>query len=318
MLSFEETDCDWCGSREAEVLFEGPDLLLGFPGQFRMVRCSKCGLFRQDPRLTLESLETYYPQNYGPYETIIATDKSFLKRLDRRYGMWKRLQIIQHFQPCGKLLEVGCGTGIFLAEAQRTHRWELTAVEPNVEAASYIEKTLQLPVLANRFTDAKLPENHFDVITMWNVLEHLDHPINDLRRVHQLLREGGWFVFSIPNLESLDAKAFGKYWLGWELPRHLYLFPQQQLRRIIEEIGFNWVDARCIAGNHSALGLSIEYLLRAKNIHNRAIVRLLLNLYRSLPVRIIFSPFFWLAGQFRQSTLITIIAQKKSARDTHD
>lgn len=317
MNLFEETTCDWCGIRESEVLFEGTDLLLGLPGKFRMVRCSKCGLFRQDPRLTWESLETYYPQNYSPYETIIATEKSLLKRLDRRYGMWKRLQAIQHFQSGGKLLEVGCGTGIFLAEAQRARRWELTALEPNKEAASYIEKTLQIPVLADRFAEANLPANHFDVITMWNVLEHLDHPINDLRRAHQLLKDGGWFVFSIPNLEGLEAKVFGRYWLGWELPRHLYLFPQKQLRRILDEIGFDWVDARCIAGSHASLELSIGFLLRAKNIDNIA-TRFLLGLYRSLLGRVAFSPLLWLAGHFRQSTLITIFAQKKPAADIHD
>ncbi len=317
MLLFEETTCDWCGTREGEVLFEGPDLLMNLPGQFRMLRCSKCGLFRQDPRLTWESLETYYPQHYSAYETIISTETSVLKRLDRRYGMWKRLQVIRKFQPGGKLLEAGCGTGIFLAEAKRSRRWDLTALEPNQAAAGYIERTLQMPVITERFANANLPANHFDVITMWNVLEHLDHPITDLRRAHQLLKEGGWFVFSIPNLESLEAKAFGRYWLGWDLPRHLYLFPQKQLRRILEEIGFKWVEARCIAGGHASMELSFEFLLRAKNANNTA-NRFLLKLFRSLPVRIAFSPLFWLLGQFRQSSLITIIVQKKTDGAAHD
>ena len=317
MLSFEETTCDWCGNREGEVLFEGPDLLLGLPGKFRMVRCSKCGLYRQDPRLTWESLETYYPQDYSAYETIIATEKSLVKRLNRRYGMWKRLRTLERFRSGGRLLDVGCGTGVFLGEAQHSGHWELMGVEPSPQAAAYAQETLGIPVLAQRFNEADLPAGYFDVITMWNVLEHLGSPIGDLCRAYQLIRPGGWLVLTIPNVDSIGAKLFGRYWMGWDLPRHLYLFPQKQLRRILGEIGFDWVDAHCIAGSHSWLGLSIEFLLRAKNIHNSA-TRFLLHLYRSLPARVAFSPLFFLADQFRQCSLITVFAQKKPAGSTHD
>jgi SAM-dependent methyltransferase len=314
-LSFEKTPCDWCGSNETRLIFTGPDLLLGLPGQFSMVRCASCGLIRQDPRLKWDSLIAYYTEEYGPYEKNIAEEKSRFKQVDRRYGMWKRLRAIQQLKPLGKLLEIGCGTGIFLAEAQRTGRWELTAVEPNVEAAAYVEKNLHVPVFVDRFSEARLPLNNYDVIVMWNVLEHLDHPIGDLRHIHELLKEGGWLIFSIPNVESLDSKMFGPYWLGWELPRHLYLFPRKQMRQILDQIGFTRVRESCLAGNHASFGLSIEFALRGKNLQNRSLARLLLSLYRSLPVRLLFSPLFWLIGKFRRSTLITVFAQKRSLRD---
>jgi len=290
---------------------------MGLTGRFRLVQCPQCGLIRQNPHLSWESLKDYYPEDYSPYTKIIETERSTARRMDRRYGMWKRLRALERFQPGGRLLDVGCGTGVFLGEAQRSGRWELMGVEPSPQAAAYAQEALGISVLAQRFGEADLPAGHFDAITMWNVLEHLDSPIRDLRRAYQLIRPGGWLVLAIPNVDGSGAKLFGRYWMGWDLPRHLYLFPKKQLRRILGEIGFDWVDARCIAGGHSSLDLSIEFLLRAKNIDNSA-TRFLLRLYRSLPSRVACSPLFWLADRLRQCSLITIFAQKKPAGDIHD
>lgn len=311
MLSWEKTRCDWCGSSEGEVLFEGPDLLMDLPGQFRMVRCKTCGLVRQDPRLTWECLKDYYPADYSAYEPIIDQEPSRLRRTDRRYGMWKRLRTIEQFQPGGKLLDIGCGTGVFLAEAKRSGRWELMGIEPSRSAAIYVQDVLQIPILNQRFSEVKISPSQFDVITMWNVLEHLEQPITDLRHAYPLLKDGGWFVFSIPNLESLEARIFGQYWLGWDLPRHLYLFPQSLLKNILNEIGFRYVDRHCIAGSHAALELSLLFLMKGTKIDN-PLADLALRVYKSFPARVLLSPPFWILDQLNLCSLITIFAQKKS------
>lgn len=306
-----DSPCNGCGATDNQLLFEGHDLLMDLPGQFRVVECSQCGLIRQNPHLSWESLKNYYPEDYVPYTKLIEKESSTVRRLDRRYGMWKRLRIIERFQPGGRMLDVGCGTGVFLGEVQRSGHWELMGVEPSPQAAAYARETLGLPILAQRFEETELPAGHFDVLTMWNVLEHLDSPIEDLRHAYRILCPGGWLVLAIPNVDGIGAKLFKSYWMGWDQPRHLYLFPQIQLRRILEQIGFEWIDTRCIAGGHSSLELSFEFLLRAKNIQNGA-TRLLLRLYRSLPARIAFSPLFFITDHFRQCSLITVFAQKKA------
>jgi SAM-dependent methyltransferase len=316
-LSWVNSPCSGCGSLEAIPLFKGRDLLMDLPGCFQLVQCSQCGLIRQNPRLRWESLKNYYPQDYSPYTKIIATERSATRRFDRRYGMWKRLRTLSQFRSGGRLLDVGCGTGVFLGEALRSGQWELIGVEPSPVAAEYCRNTLKIPVLAQRFDEADLPDGHFDVITMWNVLEHLYSPIEDLNHAHRLLQPGGWLVLSIPNVDGIGAKMFGPYWMGWDLPRHLYLFPQKRLRQILEELGFAWAGTRCIAGGHSSLELSIEFLLKAKNLDNR-FMHFLLYLFRSLPARLLFSPFFFLLDHFRQSSLITVFAQKKTVMDAHD
>jgi 2-polyprenyl-3-methyl-5-hydroxy-6-metoxy-1,4-benzoquinol methylase len=308
-LIWEESVCDWCGSPGGDLLFSGPDLLMDLPGEFRLVRCPTCGLVRQNPWLAWESLKSYYPEDYTAYEPIIDRERSRLRRADRRYGMWKRLRSIERFQPGGKLLDVGCGTGIFLAEAQRAGHWELTGVEPSLAASQYVQNELNIPVFNGRFADAGLPAGHFDVITLWNVLEHLDHPVGDLRRAADLLRPGGWLVFSIPNLESIEASLFGRHWLGWDLPRHLYLFPQHQLRSILQETGLRLVDRQNIAGSHAALEYSLRFLFNARGWRGQK-AQTLLRIYRSLPSRVLAAPVFWTIDQLKRGSLITIFAQK--------
>jgi 2-polyprenyl-3-methyl-5-hydroxy-6-metoxy-1,4-benzoquinol methylase len=282
---------------------------MSFPGEFRLVRCPTCGIIRQNPMLAWESLKDYYPEDYTAYEPIIDRERSRLRQIDRRYGMWKRLRSIERFQRGGQLLDVGCGTGVFLGEAQRSGRWELMAVEPSPAAALYVQQELNIPVLNTRFVEADLSSGKFDVITMWNVLEHLDHPIGDLRRAVDLLRPGGWLVFSIPNLESLEAKVFGRYWLGWDLPRHLYLFPQKQLNSVLQELGMRLIDRQNIAGSHAAFEYSLRFLFNAKGWRGQQ-GQTLLRIYRSLPARMLAAPFFWTVDQLKMGSLITIFAQK--------
>jgi 2-polyprenyl-3-methyl-5-hydroxy-6-metoxy-1,4-benzoquinol methylase len=311
-LKWEDVACDWCGSTDCEFLFEGEDRLLHLPGQFRMVRCRQCQLVRQNPRLTWESLKDYYPEDYVSHVSLIREEPSLLRRLDRRYGMWKQVHAIEKFQLGGRLLDVGCGTGIFLEEVLRSGRWQVVGIEPTETAALYARTALQVEIHQGRFSEVPLPINSFDVITLWQVLEHLDHPIEDLRHAHQLLKEGGWLVFGIPNIEGLESSLFGSYWIGWDLPRHLYQFPHSTLREILTTLGFEWVATRRISMQHALLGHSLEFWMQSWNPRFHAIARWLLRLYRSYPVRIGLGIPLWIFDRLNLSSTVTVIAKKVS------
>ena len=99
---FESVACTFCGSSDAQLLFEGTDRLLYLPGEFRVVRCTRCGLLRQDPRPTPETIAFYYPPEYEPYSVAIDEEPSRLRRWDRRYGMRKRQRAIERRCPGGR------------------------------------------------------------------------------------------------------------------------------------------------------------------------------------------------------------------------
>jgi len=240
------------------------------------------------------------------YDTLTA-----IMMMGRQKAIRKASIDLANINQGDQVLEVGCGTGIFLEEASRSNCWSLVGIEPNEKAAHYARTHLELPIHQGLFSEFSLPQNHFDIITLWNVLEHMDKPFREIRHAHDLLKKGGWLVFSIPNLESLGASLFGSYWLGYDLPRHLYLFPKKTLKHLLEGIGFNLVDIRCLAGSHAAYSLSLEFWSQDWPKHLFPLRPIFLKSFNSMVVRLGLGPFIWLIDWLLLSCNVTIFAQKK-------
>lgn len=308
----ESVPCDHCGTIEERVLFEGPDRLHHLPGLFRVVECPKCSWIRQNPRPSRDSIAYYYPVDYENYIRSIEDEPSLLKRWDRRYGMLKRRWAVERLQAKGRLLDVGCATGNFLHEMQSAG-WEVTGVEPSAQAAAYAQKRFDLTVDVGTLRQAELPSNSFDVLTMWDVFEHLHTPWADVIEAHRLLADGGLLVLRIPNMESPERRLFGSFWLGWDLPRHLYFVPRDALAAALSNLGFVVEGTRCIATGYAAFLLSLQFYLEDRFPQSSRWPRLTLKLGRSMLARLAFAPLFWLMGQLRLSSVITIFARKKSS-----
>ena len=313
-LQWEDAPCNWCGTEQSTLLFEGPDRLEKLPGKFRLMRCTQCGLYRQNPRLTWESLKHYYPEDYASHGRLVQHEQGALRQLDKRYGPWKRLRAVERMQPGGRMLEVGCGTGQFLEEALRSGHWEVTGVEPSERAASYTREHLKIPVIQDLFSNTDLPESSFDAVIFWNVFEHLYHPIADLRKAQRLLKPGGWVVIGLPNIESWEQRIFKEYWVGWDQPRHLYLFPQKKLRSILEKEGFQQVSTRCISTSYSVLYYSLDFWSQTWSERHPQIRHAMLSAYRSILVRALLVPPLWLMDRLKLSTVITFFGQKSSGK----
>lgn len=307
-LTWESCACAWCGSNDSQTVLSGPDRTHALPGMFTLVQCLGCGTIRQNPRLTWESLKNYYPEDYNSYYPLVRELRNPIRRIEHRYGPWKRLRAIERRQPGGRLLEVGCGTGLLLEEALRSGKWQVTGLETNPWAANKVRQALHIPVIEAPLTEANLPENHFDAIVYWNVLEHLYEPIDDLRLTYRLLKNGGWLVIGLPNLESWDRRLFDRDWIGWELPRHLHLFPRKTLQAILESIGFRWDWAGCISSSHATLGLSIQIWSQARKANRFSSI--LLGVYRSYLGKLIALPGLWIADKLGKSTILAVFAQK--------
>lgn len=309
-VEFETVPCNYChGSREVQ-LFEGRDRYLGLPGCFRLVRCLDCGLIRQNPRPTPETMSAYYPPNYEPFSLAIADESNPLRRWDRRLGMIKRRRLVERHATGGRLLDVGCATGNFLAEMATGGKWEVVGVEPSARAAAYAAERFGLDVRAGTLATLDLPAEAFDVVTLWNVLEHLHDPIDDLRRIRRLLRPGGSIIFSLPNLESFEVKLFGERWFCWELPRHLYFFPRTVLVNILADLGFRLEESVCLSGSQLTFAQSLQYLYSGgerRFYWNRAAASAML----SLPGRVLLIPVFYTLARLRQATIITHVGQRR-------
>lgn len=222
--------CNLCGADDTELFFVGPDRMLHKDGVFNMVRCNRCGLLYTNPRPTPEKITDYYPEDYSPFVTthnpIIQHIKGMLVRRDIR-------AIKKLVGEKARILEVGCGTCEYLAALRDIGGWEAVGVELSPHASEIARERFGLNITTGTLLDAAFPAESFDLVLMKYVLEHVHNPRETLTEIHRILRSNGKFLFWVPNVNSLEAKVFGKYWSEFEVPRHLYLFEPDTLDKLL-------------------------------------------------------------------------------------
>lgn len=302
--------CPLCCSEGHRILVQGPDRLHGIQGDFSLVQCRSCGLIYQNPRPSAEGLAAYYPQDYFPY---VRQNKphSLLIRLGWRYGyeMTRRCRAIAKHKAGGKLIDVGCAHGVFLSSIRDFGSWEVWGVEINPEASQYARQEFSLDVYTGTLEEAGFPARFFDVVTLWDVLEHLPDPIGSLQEIHRILKPDGILVVGVPNVKSVDARIFGKYWIGLDLPRHLYVFSPQTLEQVLNRTSFAVVDIQYVSGSHYSFLQSLRFVL-ADKITNPRLRAVATDLTYALALRIILMPYLLLMERLGRGPIMTVFAHK--------
>jgi SAM-dependent methyltransferase len=174
----------------------------------------------------------------------------------------------------------------------------------------YARQRFGLRVHQGTLEDAHLWPHTFDVVTMWDVLEHLYQPVQTLRHVRRLLRPDGILVVRVPNLDAWDARLFGRYWAGLDQPRHLFVPDTAAMSRLLHQAGFAVVDNCCLSGSYAMLALTWRFWVRQHIISTRGqrVAQWLDNPLTQAAL----SPFLWLIDTvWKQCPLLTIVAQVK-------
>ncbi|MGQ0734416.1 MAG: class I SAM-dependent methyltransferase [Acidobacteriota bacterium] len=211
---------------------------------FDLVRGAQCGLVSTRPAPT--DLSKYYPPRY---------------RVDRQKqtGAWRvrrrATMLARHFPEsfCGRLLDLGCGSGAFALEMKR-RGWTVAVTE--------LDETVLARMRAQHI-EAKRPDEalrdgfsqRFDAITCWHVLEHVPHPLALVLWSGRLLNGGGVFQVTVPNLASWQAKYFGRHWLHLDVPRHLYHFTPATLGTLLDKAGMMVVAESTLAIEYDVFGV---------------------------------------------------------------
>jgi len=271
-LQLEDVSCPVCGSNANTVRYRLRDLAYNVPGEFSVVMCDTCGHLYLSPRPTADSLDACYPADYQPFRRAIEdeTGNFWLRRLRHRQQR-TRCDQITRLLAGGRLLDVGCATGLFLNEMRAQGGWTVAGIEPNREAADYARSRFGLEVFNGPIGAAPWPERAFDVITLWDVVEHLPDPANAMRKLRKLLADDGYLVMGTPDPGSLDAALFGPDWVGWDPPRHLSVFSRAALSRLASEAGFRTERVYSFYGRYTTFALSLRLWLRRRLPPGRAL-----------------------------------------------
>jgi SAM-dependent methyltransferase len=304
--------CSLCASDKTEAVIVLEDYGYGLPGQFPLVRCLECGLLYISPRPTVEEMGRYYPVNYAPYKTAIDDESWALMRWVRRRNIRKYRRVVERYTtvPLKKILDIGCSTGIFLDE-MRSAGWCVEGIELSAAAVQYANKRFDLDIIEGRLIDVyeQIDAGSISAATLWDVLEHTYDPFKTLAILNTILSKDGIIVLTIPHWESLDRKVFANYWIGYDAPRHLYVFTREVIRTLLQKSGFDIVDMHCAFGGYYTLLPSIKNLANS-HIKNEKIRRLLYQLLSVPGMRFLTLPFDAVMDTLGLGNKLLVVARK--------
>ena len=238
-VAVERVRCNLCGVDCAEVVRLAPP--------HAIVRCRRCGLVylspRPDPRATRELYERGYFESSSGRQPGYASYGRMSAALAREASE-KLAQVARHVPPPARLLDHGCGTGIFL-EAARARGYDVFGVDLSGYAIDTLVRERALPAAQATVESGWGADASFDVVTSWDVLEHMPDPSNTLSHLRRLLRPGGVLVATTPDLRSLDARLLGRYWYGYtKIPEHFYFYSRATMDRLLRRAGLEPVTFR--------------------------------------------------------------------------
>jgi SAM-dependent methyltransferase len=201
----------------------------------QLVQCSHCGLLYLNPRLRSDIILEGYSS---------GEDQNFISQAESRERTFaKSLKLIEKYKPNkGNVLDIGTAGGSFLKVA-RDNGWQVAGCEPNQWLCDWASQHYDLEIVPGTIFDMQLEDEHFDVITLWDVLEHTPDPTRVLHECYRVLKPGGVLLTNIPDFDSLVSRLMGRKWV-FLLSIHLYYFTPKTIRKLLEKTGFRLLKHR--------------------------------------------------------------------------
>ena len=266
----EHVRCALCGADDGETVYEAQydrqkdfDLVQKFRASGdellidRLVKCRQCGLQYVNPRLRGDLILTSYTE---------GEDETYVSQLAARERTFTSALVeIEHLAGGrGRLLDNGTAAGAFVAAAVR-RGWDAEGCEPKRWLGQWGARHYGIRIRQGSVFDQDYPAASFDVVTLWDVIEHTPDPRAVLDRCRELLKPGGLLIVNYPDIGSWIARALGRRWL-FLTSVHLWYFDRTTIRRLMETGGF---DVLAIRPHYQRLEL--DYILQRGSVLSTAL-----------------------------------------------
>ncbi len=246
----ENVYCNLCGSDDATIIYQIPvrEDQKGVYGQdiWDIVQCQQCNLIYTNPRPDADALAAYYTfANDWDYQFV---QEWFIESADLQRPTWQRyLRVMHHHAPQGKLLDIGCGAGTFLLEAQKAG-YQVIGQEVSPYFAKYGRVHHHLDIYEGEIEDLPLIDRSFDFVTAFDVIEHHPDPQKLLQEMYRLLKPGGIAMIGTHDIGNFYARKYRIKWRYLNPIGHLTYFTRQALQSMIEKAGFRTLQ---VGGIHT-------------------------------------------------------------------
>lgn len=233
--------CYYCGSDESSELTRAEDDLTGKPGSFRFVTCKRCGLAYQNPRVRLEHIRHYYGDEYIAHrkKTNWGILTPFYRWAIGRHDANKLRIVAEHIalSESSRVLDVGCAAGTFLQQIKARYGASATGVD--FIDLTHLSSMNGIDFRCGLFYEQDLPEDRFDLVTMWHFLEHDYDPLRTLHTARRVLAGDGLLIIEVPRLDSVTYRLYRERWPGLQAPQHTVLYSREMLVRTVERAGLH-------------------------------------------------------------------------------
>ncbi len=240
---FEKVTCLSCHADDYSFFLIGEEDLTGKDGNFQYVKCNRCGLVYQNPRIPVGQIKAFYDSEYIAHrkKTNWGVLTPLYERAMSKHDRDKEKIVRQYvdLNPGSEVLDVGCAVGTFLLYLNDKYRCRISGVDfaENLDYPGFD----RIRFHQGLFYEQDLPEGHFDLVTMWHFLEHCYDPERSLAMAGRVLAKNGKLVIEVPRLDSFTYRLFGRKWPGVQAPQHTVLYTRASLKRMVEQNGFRIV-----------------------------------------------------------------------------
>ena len=226
-----------------------------------MTDCASCGAAFVYPQPSEAELARHYSQTYYG-----KGRKKFLSPVETgiRALTWTKWRSVRGLlAPGARVLDIGCGRGTLVRMAR-----DAGFESYGIERASTEEHALPY-IFYKDLQECRFPDGHFQLVTLWHVLEHLRDPLASLREIHRILAPQGWFSVAVPNFGGAQAEAAGPHWFHLDLPRHLWHFRRRSLESVLNSTGFRPTRCSTLSFEYDWYGTLQSWMNRALADENR-------------------------------------------------
>lgn len=245
-----EIKCVLCHSDNSSKCFLSNDF---FENPFEIRKCLTCKTYFLHPLPNESLLDKYYNESYFGKSGSKFKNPVIEKAIDY-FRKSRARKLSKSISDRAKVLDIGCGNGNFLNYLSEFGSYELHGIERNELAAQRALLHTNLKVQSRPLDAKSFPENYFDAVTMFHVFEHVSNPTEVLTIISKILKSGGVFRISVPNIQSFQALIFKGNWLHIDTPRHLFFLKPDDMIKTIESYGFKVIESSSFSIEQNPFG----------------------------------------------------------------
>ena len=257
--------CPWCNSENNSKFLELKDYFLT-QENFEILECNDCKLLFTTPCPAPDKIGDYYKSD--DYLSHNESKKGIVPQI---YNLVKKVNIKNKFNITvngqqttdNSILDIGCGVGDFLNYAKEKG-CDITGIEPSEDARKIAEEKLSTKIFSPEELQ-NLPNESFDIVTMWHVLEHVADLKTEIHHLERIVKKNGRLVLALPNYKSFDAEYYKDKWAAYDVPRHLNHFSRSSIKNIFVTTAFQLIDIKPLKWDSYYISMLSEQYLKQGN-----------------------------------------------------